>query len=84
MIGADLQRSGLFRLVDPGGVVPVPTEPTEVNFPQWSARGAEALVIGTVTPMADGRFEVRFRLMDVVKSTQLAGFVYTVSAAQLG
>jgi TolB protein len=83
VIGADLQRSGLFRLIDPGGVVPVPTEPGEVNFPQWTARGAEALVIGTVTPTADGRFEVRFRLMDVVKSTQLAGFVYTVSAAQL-
>jgi TolB protein len=45
VIGADLQRSGLFRLVDPGGIVPVPTEPGEVNFPQWSARGAEALVI---------------------------------------
>jgi TolB protein len=83
VIGADLQRSGLFRLIDAGGVVPTPTEPGEVNFPQWSARGAEALVIGTVTPTPDGRYEVRFRLMDVVKSTQLAGFVYTVSAAQL-
>jgi TolB protein len=83
VIGADLQRSGLFRLVDAGGVVPVPTEPGEVNFPQWTARGAEALVIGTVTPTSDGRFEVRFRLMDVVKSTQIAGLVYTVSASQL-
>jgi TolB protein len=83
VIGADLQRSGLFRLIDAGGVVPVPTEPGEVNYPQWSARGAEALVIGTVTPTADGRFEVRFRLMDVVKSTQLVGLVYTVSASQL-
>jgi TolB protein len=83
VIGADLQRSGLFRLIDAGGVVPPPTEPGEVNFPTWSSRGAEALVIGTVTPMADGRYEVRFRLMDVVKSTQLAGFVYTVNAAQL-
>jgi TolB protein len=83
VIGADLQRSGLFRLIDAGGIVPTPTEPNEVNFPQWTARGAEALVIGTVTPMPDGRFEVRFRLMDVVKSTQLAGFVYTVTAAQL-
>ncbi|MGZ8154016.1 MAG: Tol-Pal system beta propeller repeat protein TolB [Burkholderiales bacterium] len=83
VIGADLERSGLFKMVDAGGVVPVPSEPGEVNFQQWSARGAEALVIGTVTPMSDGRFEVRFRLMDVVKSTQLTGFVYTVSAPQL-
>jgi len=83
VIGADLTRSGLFKLIDAGGVVPVPTEPGEVNSQQWTARGAEALVIGTVTPGSDGRYEVRFRLMDVVKNTQLAGFVYTVNAAQL-
>lgn len=83
VIAADLTRSGLFKTVDPGGVVPMPSEPEQVNFPQWKTRGAEALVIGAVTPTSDGRFEVRFRLMDVVKGTQLAGFVYTVSAAQL-
>ena len=83
MIAADLTRSGLFKTIDPGGIVPMPSEPEQVNFPQWKTRGAEALVIGAVTPTSDGRFEVRFRLMDVVKGTQLAGFVYTVSAAQL-
>jgi TolB protein len=83
VISADLTRSGLFKSVDAGGIVPVPTEPEQVNYSQWKARGAEALVIGTVNPTGDGRFEVRFRLMDVVKGTQLAGFVYTVSGAQL-
>ena len=83
VIGADLVRSGLFKTVDPGGVVPVPSEPEQVNYPQWKARGAEALVIGSVTPIAGGRYDVRFRLMDVVKGTQLAGFVYQVSAPQL-
>jgi TolB protein len=83
VIAADLARSGLFKTVDAGGIVPVPTEPEQVNFPQWKSRGAEALVIGTVNPTGDGRFEVRFRLMDVVKGAQLAGFVYTVSGPQL-
>jgi TolB protein len=83
VIAADLARSGLFKTVDAGGIVPVPTEPEQVNYPQWKSRGAEALVIGTVNPTGDGRFEVRFRLMDVVKGTQLAGFVYTVSGPQL-
>lgn len=83
IIAADLTRSGLFKAIDPGGVVPMPSEPEQVNYAQWKTRGAEALVIGTVTPAADGRFEVRFRLMDVVKGTQLAGFVYTVGAAQI-
>src|SRR5688572_16591559 len=83
VIGADLARSGLFKTVDTGGIVPMPTEPEHVNYPQWRARGADALVIGAVTPQGDGRYEVRFRLMDVAKGTQLAGFVYTVTAAQL-
>jgi TolB protein len=62
--------------------VPTPYEPDQINYPQWRARGAEALVIGSVVPK-NGQFEVSFRLMDVVKGTQLAGFFYRVNAAQL-
>jgi TolB protein len=83
VIAADLTRSGLFRTVDAGGVNPLPTEPAEVNFGTWNARGAEALVIGNVIAQPDGRYEIRFRLMDAVKQTQLAGFAYTATAAQL-
>ncbi|MFN7086541.1 MAG: Tol-Pal system beta propeller repeat protein TolB [Burkholderiales bacterium] len=83
VIAADLARSGLFKLVDAGGMVPVPHEPEQVDFPQWRARGAEAVVIGNVVLLPDGRYDIRFRLMDVVKQTQLAGFVYFASAAQL-
>lgn len=83
VIAADLTRSGLFRMIDPGGITPVPHEPGQVNHPQWSARGAEAIVIGSIAQQPNGRFEIRFRLMDVVKQTQLAGFAFTASAAQL-
>lgn len=82
VISADLARSGLFKTVDPGGVVPVPYEPEQISYPQWRARGAEALVIGNVVPR-NGQYEVSFRLMDVTKGTQLAGFFYRVNAAQL-
>lgn len=83
VVAADLARSGRFRLVDAGGLNPPPHEPQEVNYTTWRARGAEALVIGTVSPLSDGRYEVRFRLMDVAKQVQLAGFAYTASTAQL-
>jgi TolB protein len=82
VIGADLARSGLFKMIDPGGIVPVPYEPDQINYPQWRARGAEALVIGNVVPR-NGQYEVSFRLMDVVKGTQLAGYFYRVNGAQL-
>ena len=82
VIAADLTRSGLFKTIDPGGIVPMPHEPGEISYPQWKARGAEALVIGHVTPR-DGQYEISFRLMDVLKGTQLAGYLYRVNAGQL-
>lgn len=81
IVGADLARSGLFKLVDPAGALP--HEPAEVRYPDWSGRGVEALVIGAISPRADGKLDVRFRLLDVTKQTQLAGLSYTVAPAQL-
>ncbi len=83
VVAADLTRSGLFKMVDPGGMVPVPYEPESLNYPQWQARGAEAVVIGTVAQMSDGRYDVRFRLMDATKQTQLAGYAYFAPAGDL-
>ncbi len=83
VVAADLGRTGLFRLVNTVGISPVPTEPSEVNFPDWTTRSAEALVIGKVEPAGDGRVEVRFRLFDVGKQAQLASFSYVVATGQL-
>jgi TolB protein len=82
VIGADLQRSGLFRLVSTAGVLP-PSEVSEVSYPEWLNRGAEAIVIGSITPLADGKLDVRFRLLDPAKQTQLAGLTYVVTPNQL-
>ncbi len=82
VIEADLTRSGRFRSLYAGGVSPLPTEPSQVNFGDWKSRNADALVIGSINRLADGRFEVRFRLMDIPKQVQLAGLAFTMSAAQ--
>jgi TolB protein len=83
VVGADLARTGLFKLVNTGGVTPLPTEPSQVNFADWTTRNAEALVIGKTEPASDGRVEVRFRLFDVAKQSQLASYSYVVAPAQL-
>jgi TolB protein len=83
VIAADLTRSGLFKTVDAGGVNPLPAEPQEINYSTWRARNADAVVIGSIAPQPDGRYEIRFRLMDVAKQAQLAGFAYTASREQL-
>jgi TolB protein len=84
IISADLTGTGIFRAVDASGVTPEPHEANEVNFADWKSRAADDLVIGAVTPQPDGRFEVRFRLLDVVKQTQMVNLPpYIIQPAQV-
>ncbi len=79
IVSADLARSGLFQLIETRDVSPLPREPQDIRFPQWRAKGADAIVIGQVLPLGGNRYEVRFRLYDVVRGQQLAGFSYTTT-----
>lgn len=71
IIKADLQRSGYFKIIETGSAIP---ETASVNFSEWKTRGADALVVGSVQRLADGRFDVRYKLLDTLKSSQLSGF----------
>ncbi|MFZ6690346.1 Tol-Pal system beta propeller repeat protein TolB [Undibacterium sp. SXout20W] len=71
IIKDDLSRSGYFKIIDTGAVI---TETTPVNYDEWKQRGAEALVVGSVQSLADGRFDVRYKLLDTIKSSTLSGF----------
>lgn len=81
IVGNDLSRSGQFKLVSTADA-PQPSEPGQIDYKLWRGKEAEALVVGQITPLAGGRYDVRFHLVDAVKQTQLAGFSYNISAAQ--
>lgn len=81
IVADDLGRSGQFAMVATGGA-PQPVEPAQVDYAVWRGKGAEAMVIGQVVALPGGRFEIRFRLLDVVKRTQIAGFSYTIARGQ--
>jgi len=83
IVEQDLTRSGRFRTIFVGGVNPLPSEMAQVNFADWKSRLADALVIGQAHRLPDGRFEVRFRLLDVPKQVQLGGVAYTFTASEL-
>ncbi|HEX2565986.1 MAG TPA: Tol-Pal system beta propeller repeat protein TolB [Burkholderiales bacterium] len=83
IIRADLERSGVFRALEVPPLSPAPTEASVVSYPEWRARLADALVLGSVVQRPDGRFEARFRLFDVVKQTPLGGIAYTLSQSQV-
>jgi TolB protein len=82
IVGQDLTRSGLFKLVDPSGIAPRPTRIEDVQAAAWRGKGADAVVVGSARPLADGRVEVRFALVDVVKQAPLVAMVYNVTPAQ--
>ncbi len=81
IVQADLERSGQFRGVDASGVAL--DEATRPDVAAWRQKGADSLVSGGVTRLADGRFDVRFRLWDVVRGQDLGGQSYAVTQADL-
>lgn len=83
VVGADLTRSGLFKMVDTGGITPAPSQPNDIRYPDFRSRGADAIVIGSVASQPDGKLNVQFRLMDAARQTQLAGLSYTIAPTQL-
>ena len=70
IVRADLLRSGLFKPVD---VRESLDERSTINGPDWRARGADAVVAGSVARLADGRLDLRYKLWDVLKGEQLIG-----------
>lgn len=80
IVRADLERSGLIRPIDAPGDLDERSQP---SMSEWRGRGADALVAGSVMRLADGRFDVRYKLWDVVKGADLGGQAYAVTAPDL-
>ncbi len=81
IVRADLERSGVFRSADAAGVVA--DESSRLDPAVWRQRGADFLATGSISALADGRFDVRVRLWDVVRVQDMGGQSYAVSAAEL-
>jgi TolB protein len=78
VISNNLQRSGLFRPIDPAAFIEkdlaVNVEP---RFADWTSIGTQALLNGQVTVEPGGQLRVDFRLWDVLSKQQLLGLQFT-------
>ncbi len=83
VVEADLARSGHFRLLPKKDHLSAPHSQQEVIFKDWRLLKAEALVIGKMRQTGADKFRVEFRLYDVFKETQLAGYEFEVPASSL-
>ena len=80
IVQADLERAGQFKLTN--SVLSM-DETSRPDFVALRARAMENFVSGSVTKLADGRYDVRFRLWDLNKSQDLGGASYAVSSGDL-
>jgi TolB protein len=81
IIQADLERSGQFRTIDAAGAAL--DETSRPDMTPWRQKSADSLATGSVSRLADGRWDVRFRLWDVVKGVDLGGQSYAVTEGDL-
>lgn len=81
IVAADLERSGQFSLTDVGGARM--DETSRPDMQAWRQKNSDVLLSGSVTKLADGRFDVRFVLWDVVKAQNVGGFSMAVAATEL-
>ena len=80
VVRGNLERSGLFALVDTGLLTF--SESQQPDMLLLSARGAHAVLTGSVIPLDDGRVDVRVRLFDVQKNVELGAMALRTSPAQ--
>ncbi len=80
IVKADLERSGSFRIIDADKGLDERSTP---DLAGYRGRGADALVAGSVARLADGRFDIRFKLWDTVRGQELLGQSKLVVAADL-
>jgi TolB protein len=81
IVMADLLRSGQFKQIDAAGSAL--DETSRPDMSTWKQKGADHLVAGSISKLADGRFDVRFRLWDAVRGQDLGAQSFAVVTGDL-
>ncbi|MGC9952841.1 MAG: Tol-Pal system beta propeller repeat protein TolB [Rhizomicrobium sp.] len=82
VVRADLERSGLFKPLDPRSFIDKVTNINIApNFGDWRIITAQGLVTGSAAMQPDGRLRVEFRLWDVYGESQMLGLQYFTQPA---
>ncbi|MBF9034649.1 Tol-Pal system protein TolB [Rhodobacterales bacterium HKCCE2091] len=81
VIAADLRGTGLFREIPPDAYISQVTNfNAAVQYADWQAINAQALITGSVELAANGQLVVRFRLFDVFSGQPLGDGLQFVGA----
>lgn len=80
VVVADLERSGLFRVINENSYIQDFTSINEEpKFVDWKAIKAQVLVQAAVTEMSETKLKIEFRLWDVFAQQQMKGQTFTTT-----
>ena len=81
IIRQDLARSGYFKNTENGNASE--SDEGTPNYKSWAARGADALVVGSVVQKGAEQFDIQYKLFDIRKSQSLGGLNISASSDNL-
>jgi TolB protein len=72
VISDDLLRSGKFSPADSSSFPQIPKSIAAIDYTAWASSGVEAVVMGSIREVGLNRFEINYKLIDVIRG-QLTG-----------
>jgi TolB protein len=72
-VQADLERSGRFRPLPRSQMIELPHAADAVDVTDWRMLKVDYVLVGRLSRLADGRFEVRYELVSVASGERLLG-----------
>ena len=80
LVIADLNNSGLFKVIDPKAYIQRISNPNIMpKFSDWKIINAQALIIGSTKLETNGNIRIEFRLWDVFAEQQMAGWAFNTA-----
>ncbi|HEX9707111.1 MAG TPA: Tol-Pal system beta propeller repeat protein TolB [Steroidobacteraceae bacterium] len=82
-VHADLERSGRFRPLPKSQMIEQPHAASEVDAADWRMLKVDYVLVGRLSRLPDGRYEIRYELVSVASGQRLLGTVMPVDGNAL-
>lgn len=71
VVAADLRSSGLFRPMERGEMVELPTRASEVDLDDWRMLRQDFVVVGRIEAEGEGRYAIHFEVLNALNGQRL-------------